>query len=127
MALDDTSAAPEFRVLISGLQSKAHLNGTTGTLKGAQHNSATGTWRYRVSLPGDAEDLAIKRDNLQLVPGSKDSGVEIRDGAIQGAGVFATRSFQKGELVFVCRRDEALIDRGEPPSTRPALPISWKS
>ena len=104
------SAAPEFRVLISGLQSKAHLNRTTGTLKGAQHNSATGTWRYRVSMPGDAKDLAIKRDNLQLVSSTKDPGVEIRDGAIHGAGVFATRSFQKGEVLFVCRRDEALIE-----------------
>ena len=91
------SDAPEFRVLISGLKSKAHLNRTTATLKGAQHSTATGTWRYRVSLPGDAADLAIKRDNLQLVSGSRDPGVEIRDGAIQGVGAFATRSFQKGE------------------------------
>ena len=115
------SAAHEFHVLISGLKGKPHLNGTTGALKGAQHNSATGVWRYRVSLPGDAEDLAIKRDNLELVPGSKDPGVEIRDGAIQGAGVFATRPFQKGELVFVCRRDEALIDSWGSPTGRAGM------
>lgn len=63
-AASSAELAKGMSVCIEGLSSAAHLNGTVGVI--SSFDQKTGRWR--VELPGDGAEVAVRADNLKLQP-----------------------------------------------------------